>query len=389
MIKRFLFSGLIFLTCVLNSSAVDPKNPLDPWKNKVTILPVAKDTDRHSIHTYYVTSPESPDGRHVLFFSSLDRAAHKGEVVMMERASGKTTVLARDVITEDAHRVACQQWVSSGRSVVYHDYRDGEWYVFAVDVASGAERVLARGRQVGIGTPSGDLVPVVGLHWLKDDFADLELINTVTGNRTPLVSAAQVKKAYPQLVEELFKDSPISLFYPILSPDGGKIIFKLAVARGGDFRSKGASDREGLICYDIQEKKFLWMQKRWGHPAWSPDGSSVINTGQIVTLAESGKTRRFEGFPKFPGSHPSFAPDGKLFTTDSLLDPSSSGAWSIVVGNLALGESLLIHRFDNSKGASSWRRSHPHPVFSQDGKRIYFNVSDGPWTRLMVAQPAD
>ena len=30
--------------------------------------------------------------------------------------------------------------------------------------------------------------------------------------------------------------------------------------------------------------------------------------------------------------------------------------------------------------------SHPHPAFSPDGKRLYFNVSDGKWTRLHVAE---
>jgi Tol biopolymer transport system component len=45
-----------------------------------------------------------------------------------------------------------------------------------------------------------------------------------------------------------------------------------------------------------------------------------------------------------------------------------------------------VDLFDNTKGAKSWRRSHPHPSFSADGKRIYYNVSDGSWTRLMVAE---
>ena len=47
---------------------------------------------------------------------------------------------------------------------------------------------------------------------------------------------------------------------------------------------------------------------------------------------------------------------------------------------------IVIHKFVNSHGAKSWRVSHPHPVFSADGKRIYFNVSDGEFTRLFVAE---
>ena len=42
-----------------------------------------------------------------------------------------------------------------------------------------------------------------------------------------------------------------------------------------------------------------------------------------------------------------------------------------------------------SASANSWRRSHPHPAFSPDGKRLYFNVSSGPWTQLHVAEAAE
>src|SRR5262245_28533751 len=386
MLTRLSPAALLVLACGAALRAADEPGPVDAWKGKVTVRPVRKDANRHSIHTYYVTSPESPDGKRVLAYTSTDPAGHKGEVVTVERATGAVTVLAKGVVTEDAHRVACQQWVSGGKRVVFHDLRGGEWVVATVDVTTGAEQVLAKGRQVGSGPPAGDVVPAVGLHWEADDFADVELLNVATGERSVAVTAAAVRKAYPELVAELFKDSPVALYYPILSPDGGRLLFKLAVAKGGDFRRAGASTREGLVCYDLRAGKFLWMQKRWGHPAWSPDGASVLNVGQVMTDAATGKTRRYEGFPAFPGSHPSFAPDGKLFATDTQLGPETPGAWSVVVGDLAAGASATVHRFDNSRGASSWRRSHPHPAFSPDGRRVYFNVSADRWTRLFVAE---
>jgi Tol biopolymer transport system component len=54
----------------------------------------------------------------------------------------------------------------------------------------------------------------------------------------------------------------------------------------------------------------------------------------------------------------------------------------VAVGSLQGGEYVILHRFDNSQGARSWRRCHPHPIFSPDGKRIYFNVSSSEWTQL-------
>jgi Tol biopolymer transport system component len=62
--------------------------------------------------------------------------------------------------------------------------------------------------------------------------------------------------------------------------------------------------------------------------------------------------------------------------------------WGVVVANAQGNDHVVIDQFDNSHGAKSWRVSHPHPVFSPDGQRIYFNVSSGKWTTLYVAEVA-
>ena len=66
----------------------------------------------------------------------------------------------------------------------------------------------------------------------------------------------------------------------------------------------------------------------------------------------------------------------------------SAKEWGVVVADMCGTNYVVIHHFDNSHGAKSWRVSHPHPVFSADGQRIYFNVSSGPWTQLYVAEAA-
>ena len=137
--------GTLLATFPLAAFAAE-NSPLTLWQSHVTIQPILKDTDRHSIHTYYVTSPESPDSRYVLLYTSTDPAGHKGSVVTVDRTSGNPTTLAQNVVTEDTHRVACQQWISGGRRVAYHTVlTSGEWVVNAVDVATGDERTLARG----------------------------------------------------------------------------------------------------------------------------------------------------------------------------------------------------------------------------------------------------
>src|SRR5213078_35033 len=88
-------------------------SPVDPWR-KAKVRGLLPDAEAHSIHSYYVASPESPDGRWVLFYSSATKEAYEGDVRVLERATGATRTLASKVVVEDAHRAACQQWISQG-----------------------------------------------------------------------------------------------------------------------------------------------------------------------------------------------------------------------------------------------------------------------------------
>lgn len=391
---RRLVSLVMVLSLIGGAARTAPADqapdPLGGWTTGVRIRPVLGEAARHSIHAYFNTSPESPDGRRVLLYTSTSPEGHEGEVWMIERATGRTTVLARNVVVEDAHRTACQQWLSDGRRVVFHDRRDGRWVVVCVETDTLKERVLAEGRQLSWGQPHVDLVPLYGPHWDPGQHRDLELLDVRTGELRTVVTAAAVRAAYPKWVAERFGDRSISVFFPILSPDLTRVIFKLATPAGGDFRSKKASERDGLICYDLKAGRFLWMHERWGHPAWHPDARSLVNydgKGLYVIDAVTGAIRRPAKLPAFPGSHPSFGPSGGLFATDFMpTGGGAAGVWAVAVGSLDRGEHAVLHRFDNGRGSTSWRRSHPHPAFSTDGRRLYFNVSADRWTRLFVAE---
>lgn len=363
-------------------------DPLAPWRSGVRVYPAAGDEDRHTIHSYFNTSPESPDGKWVLFFASTTADGHSGEIRIRERATGRERVLARNVSTEDAHRAACQQWVSGGRRVVYHDVREGRWLVAVVDLDTGKERILARDRQLCWGQPHGDLVPLYGCHWNPGVHRDLELLNVATGEIRRAATAEGVRKTYPEWVAREFGERPISIFFPELSPDLKRVFFKIATPGGGDFRSKKASHRQGLVVYDLERNRFVMLREKWGHPAWLPNSREILEMGPIRIDSESGAVSRIPGLPHFSGSHPSASPDGKLFVTDLEFKEADGrrGEWGVAVGDLRGRHHQLLYRFDNSRGVRSWRVSHPHPAFSADGQRIYFNVSREERTRLYVAE---
>jgi Tol biopolymer transport system component len=189
-----------------------------------------------------------------------------------------------------------------------------------------------------------------------------------------------------------------SIFFPHLSPDGQRVFFKMSApgAEGatGNFRSKQASDRQGLFVYELATGQPLCMRGTWGHPAWHPNGRTIIEVGYTLIDSDTGQSQRLSGLPPMGSGHPSFSPNGKLIVTDLTADRlgGRQGDWAVIVCDARGGSHVVLRQFDNSQGANSWRKNHPHPVFSADGRRIYFNVNAGEWTQLYVAecsQPAD
>ena len=105
----------------------------------------------------------------------------------------------------------------------------------------------------------------------------------------------------------------------------------------------------------------------------------------IVTGIES----RIPGLPDFPGQDVDFSRDGRLFATDTRLTGAFEGPpgyWGVAVAEVRGTRYVMLHNFDNSYGARTWRVSHPHPIFSPDSKRLCFNVSSSESTQLLVAE---
>lgn len=385
-----MIKWLVPLACLLASTCL-ANDPVAAWSGGVTIKPVSIIEGRHTTHSYYLTNPESPDGRHVLFFTSTDPQGHVGEVRILERATGKETVLAEHVHTEDAHRVACQQWLSGGKRVAFHEVIDKKWRVVVVDVATLQKTIIAEDHQIGFGRPEGDLVPMYGCHWNPGPHRDLDLWDAATGKTTTKPIIKEVEAKHGDWLKNEFAGKPCSVFFPVLSPDSKRVFFKVAAGNGGDnYMSSGASHRQGTVVYDFEKAACVWQRNQWGHPAWTPDSKHIFEAGNITFDIDDNPARfaRLKDVPVLSGTHPSVSPDGALMVTDGMSRNvgGKGDEWGIQVADMNGGKWVLLHSFATNGGAKSWRRNHPHPIFSADGKRIYYNVNDGPFTRLMVAE---
>ena len=128
------------------------------------------------------------------------------------------------------------------------------------------------------------------------------------------------------------------------------------------------------MSYDLAGGQFFFSRTKWGHPAWSPDSQTILEVGNVLIDAATGNSRRFAGAPAARRRASLVQPDGKLFVKDGLLERlgGKKGEWGIIVGRLDGGGYVVVHRFQQMAGARSWRVSHPHPVFSPDGKADLF-----------------
>ncbi len=388
-----LLLHLLSLAALPLFAADSPADPVAPWTKDVRLTPVSNVPGRHTIHSYYVANPESPDGKRVLFFTSKHPAGYVGEVRIMDRDTGMETVLAENVHTEDAHRAACQQWLSGGKRVAFHEVIDKKWRVVVVDVATLAKTVVAEDHQVGFGRPAGDLLPLYGCHWNPGQFRDLELWDAKTGKLSRSATIAEVESKYGDWLTKEFEGKPCSIFFPVLSPDLKRVFFKISAGNGGDnFMAKNASHRQGIVCYDFTRSQCIWQRGQWGHPGWAPDSRHIFEVGNINIDTDSPGLQytKLKDVPNLRGSHPSVSPDGKLMVTDGYSEAAGGPPleWGVMVADMNGGKWVLLHSFVQSKGALSWRRNDPHPAFSTDNRRIYYNVSDGEFTRLFVAESA-
>ena len=366
-------------------------DPLARWRSGVNIRPILPDLQAHSLHSYFAISPESPDGRRVLLFTSDRPDGQVGQLVMVDRHTAQTTVLDPHVEVEDAHRQANQQWMCNGQAVVYMSLVGGQWQIIRINTQDLSRHVLAIDRQLGWGQPHLDVAPLYGLHWNPGKHRDLEMLNVATGRIGTVLTADRVIADHRAFAEKLQGggDRPMSIFFPQLSPNGRRVFFKLAVPDDGLFRSPAASRRDGLLVYDLPEGRSRGVQQFWGHPAWYAD-SRHVQTCQFVVDTDTMHVDEIPNIPMpFGGVHTSPSPDGAMLVTDiSKKDYlPQRNHWTILMIDPRDGHYDIMHIAPApGDGTTSWRPVHPHPAFTRDGRRVYFNVPQAHWTTLHVME---
>jgi Tol biopolymer transport system component len=115
------------------------------------------------------------------------------------------------------------------------------------------------------------------------------------------------------------------------------------------------------------------------HPMWTPDGQGIIayviedDAQHLVRYPLDGSPPRVF-LENLPGVHGSLDRAGQRLVTD-VFGPQAPGEAHILLVDVARGERTVLasgthERHDHLAG------SHPHPQWSRDESRIFFNMAD-------------
>ena len=192
------------------------------------------------------------DGREVYFTSN---RAGNWQVYRVPADGGPATR-----VRANPHREWQVDPSPDGRSIAFLSNKEGPEYLFVMDLASGAERVLARhGRRTGLGNP----------HWSADSRRIVFSTNWRKGHGIHIVNAGGAN-------ERPLDATLAGACEPRFHPDGQRVLY---VSRGGH------RDTSTLVEQDIRTgaKKVLvdWPALNY-NPVYAPDGSEIAFTSNIT-----------------------------------------------------------------------------------------------------------
>jgi Tol biopolymer transport system component len=218
------------------------------------VVPAAGGTPRRlTTHGAVDALPRwSRDGREVYFTS--DRAGN-WQVYKVAASGGAATR-----VRTNAHREWQQDPSPDGRALAFLSNAEGPEYLFVMDFATRAERVLARhGRRTGLGNP----------HWSPDGRRIVFSTNWRRGHGIHIVDAAGGN-------ERALDETLAGACEPRFHPDGRRVVY---VSRGGH------RDTSRLVEHDIAtgRKTVLvdWPALNY-NPVYSPDGSEIAFTSNLT-----------------------------------------------------------------------------------------------------------
>ncbi len=338
------------------------------------------DPEKHSVHAYYDVCPESPDGTRLTWFEFEDEVPGPGHPVVADR-NGQTR-RAIDARVNGIGHVGGFSTFFSNTHLAWTEGREGEGATVVRDLDSGQERrVKGRVRQFSQANGKGFFMhkpAAANPHGLMQEVSIVPLMGSGDEARFSVPDAAAVVPGEVPPAETL------QLQNTKWSPDGSlfMVVFTNEWHR---LRHPGSSLFKTILVGNADGSGLRFLAHFGHHPIWKPDGSGILShcfnkEGQQDLVFDPLVGERQVLRKSFPGVHATLHPSRELIVTDT---HGKDSARIVLVDAGTWDETVLAEfehtRFDHQGGF------HPHPVFSRDGRRVYFNAMDGQRCGVHVA----
>lgn len=333
----------------------------------------------HAIHYYFHQNPESPDGTRVVY-SSLNTDADRTDIVVCAR-DGQDAYVVGTVHGCEPHVGACPIWIDDGH-VAFADQASG--LVHVVRLMDGDRRTWPGGideysrsnRKIIYSVKSQAEGMTPGVHAL----------DPWTGHQACLIDM-HVVASFAAAMGRPYAAS-WHFDHACWSPDGNRLIFEIKTEAksmiDADFLFHARSDGTEVALFGLKPM----------HPHWWDDQSIFGHDWQQLRDHQL-RRWRLDGSPievlAGSGCHGAVSSDRRLVATESWY-----GADPINLMIFRRGECVpaaVMHRQDRVvRGCDFWGvRSHMHPAFSDDGRRLYFNawLPDDPWPQVYRCEIPD
>lgn len=380
------------VTRLIPGEGVDANPPLMPpgaYEEGYSVRQISVGTTP-AMHAYMDICPESPDAKRITYFEFEDKVPGWGRVVVANRDGGDARYVSERVLGGD-HDGTRQQWLDNDHLIF--GIEDEAWSLIV-----NVDDLSSRRVQGSIGMVSEihgkglthNNYPASKYKGSARKPSEVMIMNLENGSTSVLLNRKEMVPLHPRrdLIEDpKWKDMGV-FKHPKWSPSGEQFfwVYMLEI-KGTDtklVKSAFLANRDG--------ENIRYISEIGQHSMWSTNDAllSYVRhedfrhkdnpTGQGVMIHPLNGDPGYPLIPNALGIHGSLNPRGDLFVTD-IFDWPEDGAHAVLLYDVASGDyrELVRMRAEQEDPSNSM---HPHPVWSRDGQRIYFNGSDTGKRRL-------
>ncbi len=337
-------------------------------------------SDKESKHSYFDLCPESPDGTKVIYFQYDNGAPGEGRIVICS-ADGKKPVNVPFTCYGNSHNVAAQQWINNDK-VVFQFLEDNETYCGVYSISEGAFRKVSGGiRMFSDITGLGLFVAIESGDDMRGQAEQIVCSLDLNKNRIRKLFTLKDAAAIHPLRDKLSSLEGAYFKHTKWSPEGGKFITV--------FQYKPDALVKSIFVANADGSDLRYLCEFGHHPMWSRDSSYIY---ALRKLPEEGYNELLS-YPidgsepyilleRVLGVHSSISPDNRYLVVD-VFGWEKDGQGAILLYDLSVKDYEVLATFPLPDTTHS-TGTHPHPVWSRNGKRVYFNAVHEEQARLFA-----